>query len=68
MDAPYRQHLFVPQGAMPPLQIGYPVMDRLGVVAAGFLAAGLVMAIGSFMRHHLGESRAGHRRTAARLR
>jgi len=34
-----------------PLQIGYPVMDRLAVVAAGFLTAGFVIAIGAFKRH-----------------
>ncbi len=41
----------------PPLRIGYPAVDRLAVVAAGFLVAGLIVAIGSLMRHHLGEGR-----------
>ena len=35
----------------PPLQIGYPVIHRLGVMAAGFVVAGMVVAFGSFMRH-----------------
>jgi hypothetical protein len=52
----------------PPLQIGYPAMHRFAIVAAGFLLAGLVVAIGSFMRHHLGNSRTGHARTASRQR
>jgi hypothetical protein len=30
----------------PPLQIAYPVMDRLAVVAAGFVGAGLITAVG----------------------
>jgi hypothetical protein len=46
----------------PPLQIGYPVMDRLAVVAAGLLVAGLIIAIGTFTRR-LGDSRTRHERT-----
>ena len=30
----------------PPLQIAYPVMDRLAVVVAGFLGAGLIITVG----------------------
>jgi hypothetical protein len=32
----------------PPLQIAYPAVDRLAMVAAGILVAGLVVVIGSF--------------------
>lgn len=35
-------------------QFGYTVIDRLGVVAAGLLAAGFIVAIGTFMRRHFG--------------
>jgi len=40
----------------PPLQIGFPVLDRVAVVAAGFLVAGFVIAIGAFKRHPRGEA------------
>ena len=42
-----------------PLQIAYPVIDRLAVLAAGLLVAGLVVASGTFVRHHFGERRPG---------
>jgi hypothetical protein len=34
---------------------GYPVIDRLGFVAAGLLAAGVIIAVGTFMRRHFGD-------------
>jgi hypothetical protein len=40
------------QAPCPPLRIGYPVVDRVVVVAAGFLAAGLIIAVGTFTRRH----------------
>jgi hypothetical protein len=51
----------------PRLQIGYPVIVRLGVAAAGFVVAGIVVAGGSFLRH-FGETRAGRSGAAARQR
>ena len=42
-------------------QVGYPVIDRLAVVAGGVLVALLIVVIGSFMRGHLGESRTGRK-------
>ena len=52
----------------PPLQVGYPVIDRLGLGVAGLLVAGIVVAFGSFMRPHLRERRPWRGRTAARQR
>lgn len=43
----------------PALDIGYPVADRLAVVAAGFLAAGLIIAMGAFARRHFADHRTG---------
>jgi hypothetical protein len=34
----------------------YSVSFRLGVLAAGLLAAGAVIAVGTFMRRHVGDS------------
>ena len=42
-----------------PILIGYPLKERLVVVVAGLVIAALVIAIGSFLRHHAEDSRAG---------
>jgi hypothetical protein len=36
-------------------QFSYPVIDGLGVVAAGLLAAGVIIAVGTVMRRHVGD-------------
>jgi len=51
------------QAPCPALKIGYPVIDRLLVVAAGFLVAGLIIAVGTFTRRHFSD-RAGRLRAS----
>ena len=45
-----------------PILSGYPLIERFALAGAGLVIAALVIAAGSFMHHHGGDSPAGRGR------